>query len=67
MLTDNRDLIEKVRIEIEKQLEALPRKDIALKALENSKLILLPSLDDCIDFSNIYAPEHLIINTYDAA
>ena len=44
----------------------LPRKDIAIKALENSKLILLPTLNDCIDFSNLYAPEHLIINTADA-
>jgi len=40
----------------------LPRKAIALKALENSRLVLLPTLDDCISFSNIYAPEHLIIN-----
>jgi histidinol dehydrogenase len=65
MLTDNQKLIEKVKKEVEKQLQPLPRKDIALKALENSKLILLPSLDDCIDFSNLYAPEHLIINTSD--
>ena len=47
-------------------MEFLPRKDIAVKALENSKLILLSSLDDCIDFSNMYAPEHLIINTSDS-
>ena len=43
----------------------LPRKDIALKALENSKLILLPTIDDCLSFSNLYAPEHLIINLID--
>ena len=66
MLTDNQDIIEKVKLEIEKQLKLLPRKEIALKSLENSKLILLKSLDDCIDFSNCYAPEHLIINTYRA-
>jgi histidinol dehydrogenase len=65
MLTDNNKVIEKVKSEIEKQLELLPRKEIARKALENSKLILLHSLDDCMDFSNIYAPEHLIINTSD--
>jgi histidinol dehydrogenase len=64
-LTDNRDMIEKVKRKIEKQLEALPRKEIASGSLENSKLILLPSLDQCMDFSNIYAPEHLIINTTD--
>jgi histidinol dehydrogenase len=54
-----------VQSEINNQLEVLPRKDIASKALENSKLIMLPTLEDCLDFSNIYAPEHLIINTSD--
>jgi histidinol dehydrogenase len=63
MLTDNNELIEKVKSEIDKQVTRLPRNVIAQKALENSKLILLPTLDDCIDFSNLYAPEHLIINT----
>jgi len=67
MLTNNREMIEKVKDEIEKQLQSLPRKDIARQALENSKLILLPSLDYCIDFSNLYAPEHLIINTSDTS
>ena len=47
-------------------MRTLPRNEIALKAIENSKLILLPSLSDCIDFSNLYAPEHLIINTTNA-
>jgi histidinol dehydrogenase len=63
MLTDNKELIEKVKREVDKQLTFLPRKEIAIKALENSKLILLPTLDECIGFSNNYAPEHLIINT----
>jgi histidinol dehydrogenase len=62
-LTDNNDLILNVKTEIEKQTALLPRKEIAGKALENSKLILLNSITDCITFSNIYAPEHLIINT----
>jgi histidinol dehydrogenase len=65
MLTDNKALIERVKTEVGKQVKLLPRKDIAIKALENSKLILLPTIDDCIDFSNSYAPEHLIINTSD--
>jgi len=63
MLTDNQALIKKVKSEVEKQVRILPRKDIALKALENSMLILLTSLDDCVSFSNSYAPEHLIINS----
>jgi histidinol dehydrogenase len=65
MLTDDQELIERVKSEVNKQINLLPRKSIALKSLENSKLILLLSLDDCIDFSNKYAPEHLIINTTD--
>jgi histidinol dehydrogenase len=66
MCTDNQTLIERVRSEIEKQVQLLPRKDIAVRALEKSKLILLPDLNSCVDFSNIYAPEHLILNTPDA-
>ena len=66
MLTNDRELVEKVKSEVYKQLEMLPRKDIAIRALENSKLILLPSLNDCIDFSNLYAPEHLILNISEA-
>jgi histidinol dehydrogenase len=66
MLTAVKEMIKKVKSEVEKQVKLLPRKAIALRALENSKLILLPSLNDCIDFTNLYAPEHLIINTSDA-
>ena len=65
MLTNDETILERVKSEIDKQVKLLLRKDIALKALENSKLILLPALGDCMDFSNLYAPEHLIINTAD--
>jgi histidinol dehydrogenase len=65
MLTDCKDLIKQVGVEIEKQLKKLPRKQIASKALENSMFVLLESLNDCMNFSNQYAPEHLIINTSD--
>jgi histidinol dehydrogenase len=63
MVTDSRDLIEKVRSAVERQTELLPRKETAMKSLVNSKLILLNSPDECIRFSNTYAPEHLILNT----
>jgi len=66
LLSDSLALINKVESETEAQLENLPRKNIAVRALENSKLILLPTLNDCIELSNLYAPEHLIINTSDA-
>jgi histidinol dehydrogenase len=66
MLTDNAMQVERVRTEVYNQLKLLPRNAIATMALENSKLILLPSLNDCMEFSNNYAPEHLIINTADS-
>lgn len=49
--------------EVEKQMAELPRREIAEQALKNSFAILLNSLDDCIAFSNLYAPEHLIVTT----
>ncbi len=46
---------------LKKQLKVLPRQNIATKALAESRAILLKSMDDCLEFSNYYAPEHLII------
>ena len=65
LLTDDNELLSSVKVETDNQLQVLPRKEIAEKALEKSKLILLSSIDECIEFSNSYAPEHLIINTTD--
>lgn len=65
LLTDNSDIINCVKNETDRQVSLLPRKEIALKALENSSFILLNSLSECIEFSNMYAPEHLIISTSD--
>ena len=53
------EVLEEVRV----QLELLPRKEMAAKALENSKTIVLASFEDTVDFTNAYAPEHLIIQT----
>ena len=47
--------------EIEKQLNELPRKEIAQKALENSRVVLLKSMEEGLDLANAYAPEHLIL------
>jgi histidinol dehydrogenase len=66
LLTDSRDLIGSVMDELKIQLKALPRRDIASQSLEKSLSIVLPELKDCMDFSNKYAPEHLIINTENA-
>ncbi len=67
LVTDNAELIPKVMKEVDKQLDVLPRKEIAEKSLKNSLAILFSTMNECIDFSNMYAPEHLIINTSGAA
>lgn len=63
LVTTSEGLIEEVLEQIEIQIEKLPRKEIARKALDNSKIILLKNLDDAIALTNEYAPEHLIIST----
>jgi histidinol dehydrogenase len=66
LLTTKKDMVKAVEEEIENQLSRLPRKGIAGISLENSLLIYFDSVDECIKFSNEYAPEHLILNTTDA-
>jgi histidinol dehydrogenase len=51
--------------EIERQITSLPRRETALKALENSRIIVMPTRDDAIDFANLYAAEHLIVQMAD--
>jgi histidinol dehydrogenase len=67
LLTACESLADKVLAEIEKQLPALPRSEIARKALQNSRIILLNNHNEVVDFTNRYAPEHLIIETSDYA
>jgi histidinol dehydrogenase len=66
LLTTSQKLMEQVNEEIDNQLQQLPRKEIAIKALQNSKTILLNSIDEMLEMSNVYAPEHLIIMTSNA-
>ena len=61
LVTENAPLIKKVSSEIRRQIRDLPRASIAEKSMQNSKLILLKNLDEAVAFSNLYAPEHLII------
>jgi histidinol dehydrogenase len=61
LVSTSEDIIEKVNSELKKQLVQLPRKELAQKALENSKAILVKTVDNGIDLLNEYAPEHLII------
>jgi histidinol dehydrogenase len=63
LVTDSPTFAEKVRNETEEQLSKLPRRDIASKALANSLFVIFKTLEECMEFSNYYAPEHLIIAT----
>ena len=65
LITTSEELIDAVQEEVEKQLSVLPRKEITEKSLSHSKLILVNSIDEAIEMSNEYAPEHLIIETKD--
>jgi histidinol dehydrogenase len=63
LLSDNENVLAEVKAQLEVQLRALPRKATAVKALENSRSILLRDITEAMDFSNHYAPEHLILAT----
>jgi histidinol dehydrogenase len=62
LLTTSERMVDDVQKSIKEQLKELPRKGIAEKALANSKIVLLNSIDDAIELSNLYAPEHLILS-----
>ena len=63
LITTSEDMLVNVQEEINVQIEKLSRKDIASKALENSKFILVHDTDEAMELSNTYAPEHLILAT----
>ena len=61
LISNNENVIEKINLCLTKQLNDLPRKEIAEQSLKNSKAILVDALNDAIELINEYAPEHLII------
>ena len=61
LLTNDETLPRKVMNAIERQLLDLPRADFIKKSLEKSFSVVFNSISNCIDFSNVYAPEHLIL------
>ena len=63
LVSDSKKLINSVSSEILKQVLDLPRKDIAKKALQNSKAFLIENVDEALKLINNYGPEHLIIAT----
>ena len=62
LLSDSKRIIDHTLEELQVQLRTLPRGDIARKALEKSLVVSFDSIDRCIQFSNVYAPEHLILS-----
>lgn len=65
LVSTSEGMIDSVQQQIELQLAKLPRREIAMKTLENSKAVLVSDTDEAIELSNAYAPEHLIIATAD--
>ena len=63
LVSTDKNIVEAVNAELVKQLQQLPRKEIAEKALQNSKVIYVPTDDMVVSLSNAYAPEHLVIST----
>lgn len=66
LVTNSEKIVSDVQNELEAQLEQLPRKEFAARALKNSRIILLNNITEMIDLVNEYAPEHLIVTTKDA-
>ena len=67
LVTTSKELQLAVRDEVERQLAVLPRREIAARSLANSKLIVVRDMDEAIEMTNDYAPEHLIIEAEDYA
>lgn len=67
LVTDSEAIVEPVLQAIREELERLPRKEITERALSHSRIVVLKDRQETIDFTNLYAPEHLIIQTTDYA
>ncbi|MBO5538919.1 MAG: histidinol dehydrogenase [Prevotella sp.] len=63
LITTSEEKLLEVKAETERQLQLLPRKEMAARTLENSKFVLVANTTEAIDLSNAYAPEHLILAT----
>ena len=64
-ITTSEEKLNEVHAELDRQLEVLPRKEIAAKALENSCYVLVKDRGEMMALTNLYAPEHLVIQTKD--
>lgn len=66
LVSTSAPLIQQVETELSRQLQTLPRRDIAAQAIAHSRAILLKDQDEVVDLINQYAAEHLILSTTDA-
>lgn len=66
LITTTLGMANNIELELVNQLEALPRKSLAAKALENSFTLITEDPGSAVEFSNKYAPEHLILNIKNA-
>jgi histidinol dehydrogenase len=62
LVTDSEMLIKSVTAQLEEQLSSLPRRELARAAMQQSFAVLVASMDEAVEFSNRYAPEHLILS-----
>ena len=65
LITTSKDLQQAVKAEVERQLALLPRREIAVRSLAHSKLIVVKDIEEAVEMTNAYAPEHLIVETED--
>ncbi|CDD83456.1 histidinol dehydrogenase [Bacteroides sp. CAG:462] len=65
LVTTSDRMLERIREEVQVQLEKLPRRELAVRSLEHSKLILVHSMEEAMELANAYAPEHLILEVED--
>ena len=65
LITTSHKVIDDVQQEVDRQLDRLPRKEIAQRSLQNSRIVLVRDKKEAIELSNAYAPEHLVIQTED--
>jgi len=66
LLTTSEELANQVSVAVQEQLNQLPRKNIAARALKESRILVLNNLEEAMAFSNLYAPEHLILSCENA-
>ncbi len=65
LLSADQELLKRVADELERQLTDLPRANIARQALKRSGLVLVENLEQALELTNLYAPEHLCLSIHD--